>query len=133
MMRILVTGAEGFVGKNLLVRLGGEGIEIIPFTRSCTSQSLAKAVARADFIFHLAGVNRPKDVAEFVSGNVGLTEQLCEAVRSSGNRIPVAYTSSIQADNGSHYGQSKLRAEQALLELKTTAGVPVFLFRLPNI
>ncbi len=132
-MRVLVTGAYGFIGKNLLVHLREQQIEVIPFTREMSQQELADALRDADFVFHLAGINRPKDVSEFAEGNTGLTEQLCDLIRASGRQIPVLYTSSIQAEASNPYGTSKRAAEEALVTLQKDTGSPVYLYRLPNV
>jgi UDP-2-acetamido-2,6-beta-L-arabino-hexul-4-ose reductase len=94
---------------------------------------LAAALESVDFVFHLAGINRPKDTAEFAEGNTGLTEQLCNLIRASGRPIPVLYTSSIQAEAENPYGASKLAAEEALITLERDTLSPVYLFRLPNV
>jgi len=132
-MRVLVTGANGFIGRNLLVHLREKGIESISFTREMTQADLAVALKDVDFVFHLAGVNRPKDVAEFSEGNTGLTEHLCDLIRSSGRVIPVLYTSSIQAEAGNPYGTSKRAAEDALIALERDTASPIYLYRLPNV
>lgn len=132
-MKVLVTGANGFIGKNLLVHLRERGIEAISFTRDMSQQDLADALNEVGFVFHLAGVNRPKDVAEFADGNARLTEQLCDLIRASGRQIPVLYTSSIQAEVDNPYGTSKLAAEDALVALEQETGSPVYLYRLPNV
>ena len=132
-MRVLVTGANGFIGKNLLVHLREMGVETIPFTHEMTLQDLTASLDDVDFVFHLAGVNRPEEVAEFTAGNVGLTRQLCDLIRASGQHIPVLYTSSIQAEADNPYGVSKLSAENALMALEKDTGSPVYLYRLPNV
>ena len=132
-MRVLVTGANGFIGKNLLVHLHECGIEVVQFTRDMDIGDLPAALNEVDFIFHLAGVNRPKDTAEFVEGNTGLTERLCKLIRASGRPIPVLYTSSIQAEADNPYGVSKLAAEEALVALEKGTRSPVHLYRLPNV
>jgi UDP-2-acetamido-2,6-beta-L-arabino-hexul-4-ose reductase len=132
-MRALVTGANGFIGKNLIVHFQEKGIEAIPFTRDTTSRDLAAALGGVDFVFHLAGVNQPKDTVEFAAGNTVLTEQLCDLIRASGRAIPVLYTSSIQAASANPYGVSKLAAEEVLVALEKDTRSPVYLFRLPNV
>lgn|SRR5574340_482062 len=132
-MRVLVTGANGFIGKNLLVHLGEQQIEVVPFTREMSQQDLAVALQGVDFVFHLAGVNRPEEVSEFIEGNTELTERLCDLIRSSGQQIPVLFTSSIQAEAGNPYGMSKRAAEEALVALGKETGSPIYLYRLPNV
>ena len=132
-MRVLVTGANGFIGKNLLVHLREIGVETIPFTHEMTLQDLTASLNDVDFVFHLAGVNRPEEVAEFTAGNVGLTRQLCDLIRASGRHIPVLYTSSIQAEADNPYGVSKLSAENTLVALEKDTGSPIYLYRLPNV
>jgi UDP-2-acetamido-2,6-beta-L-arabino-hexul-4-ose reductase len=133
-MRVLITGANGFVGKNLSAHLRErKDIEVLRFCREDDIVSLDSLVSEVDFIFHLAGVNRPEHVEEFKLGNADLTQALCTAIRSSGRKVPVLYTSSIQADSGNAYGDSKREAEQALLTLSATSGNEVHLFRLPNV
>jgi UDP-2-acetamido-2,6-beta-L-arabino-hexul-4-ose reductase len=133
-MRILITGSDGFIGKNLRVRLaelGHTGIKRI--TRGSTADELKSAVEDIDFVFHLAGVNRPKEVSEFAAGNVGFTEQLCAALAASGRRVPVVFTSSTQALNDNPYGHSKQEAETALKNYATETGAAVHIFRLTNV
>ncbi len=132
-MRVLVTGANGFIGKNLIVHLNEKGIESVPFTRGMSSHDLATKIDSVDFVFHLAGVNRPKDMAEFSAGNTRLTEQLCDCIRAIGRPIPVLYTSSIQAPADNPYGASKLAAEEALVMLEKDTRSPVYLYRLLNV
>lgn len=133
-MKVLITGANGFVGQNLIAHLGERAdVEVLRFTRDDSLARLPGLVAQVEFIFHLAGVNRPQDPQEFQTGNTDLTRALCEAIKASGRQIPVIYTSSSQAELDNPYGSSKRGAEEALLELQAAQGSPVHLFRLPNI
>ncbi|MNF80504.1 NAD dependent epimerase/dehydratase family protein [compost metagenome] len=133
-MKVLITGANGFVGQNLVAHLGERSdVEVLRFTRDDSLEHLSGLVEQAEFIFHLAGVNRPQDPQEFHAGNTDLTRALCDAVKSSGRSIPVLYTSSSQAELDNPYGSSKRGAEQVLLDLQSSHGSAVHLFRLPNV
>jgi UDP-2-acetamido-2,6-beta-L-arabino-hexul-4-ose reductase len=132
-MRVLVTGANGFIGKNLLVYLRERGIDATAFTRDMNPGQLGPLLEDVDFVFHLAGVNRPKSQDEFTTGNSSLTQRLCDAIRATGRAIGVIYTSSIQAELDNPYGASKLEAEQALVDLAQATGSSVYLYRLPNV
>jgi len=133
-MKVLITGANGFLGKNLQLHLAErEDVEVVRFTRGQDAALLADLLDGVDFVFHLAGVNRPQDPREFVTGNRDLTVELCKAVSAAERRIPVLYTSSTQAGRDNPYGESKRAAESALFELQTSRGIPVHVFRLPNV
>jgi UDP-2-acetamido-2,6-beta-L-arabino-hexul-4-ose reductase len=137
-MRVLVTGANGFIGKNLqlhLRELGGmeSGVEIVPFTREHTEADFPGLLKGVDWVFHLAGINRPEDPSEFITGNAGLTQALSNAVKESGRKISVVYTSSIKVERDNDYGTSKRAAEDALLDLNQSTGCPVYIYRLPNV
>ena len=137
-MKILITGANGFIGKNLQLHLAErKDIEVVRFTRGHDPSQLAGLLLGVDFVFHLAGVNRPADPAEFMSGNADLTRALCEAVcniaQSTGKKMPIICTSSIQAGCDNPYGLSKLSAEEALQAAGRSHGIPVHIFRLPNV
>ena len=133
-MKVLITGANGFVGKNLLVHLNERSdLEVTTFTRDDEIIDLEARVAGVDFIFHLAGVNRPENPDDFKVGNSDLTRVLCDAVRESGKSIPVLYTSSSQAELDNPYGRSKLSAEQLLKKLNRKHGSPVYIYRLSNV
>lgn len=133
-MRVLVTGANGFIGKNLLMHLQEKGgMEVVSFTRQHSASDLPTMLEGIDWVFHLAGINRPETPEEFVTGNAGLTQQLCDAITTCGRQIPVVYTSSIQVERDNDYGNSKRAAEEALLALHQQSGNPVFIYRLPNV
>lgn len=133
-MRVLITGADGFVGKNLQLRLRErQDVEVVTYTRADSVVDLPKLLDGVDIIFHLAGVNRPKDSQEFISGNAELTQALSKAVHNSGRRFRVLFTSSIQAHLDNPYGLSKRQAEQILQSLAGVNGTSIHIFRLPNI
>lgn len=133
-MKVLVTGANGFIGKNLLVHLREKKIfEIYTHTKNDSLKDLEEKVSAVEFIFHLAGINRPETEAEFTTGNVDLTLALCQAVEASGRKIPVIFSSSTQAAQDNPYGKSKCQAEDALRALSKKIGNPVFIYRLPNV
>jgi UDP-2-acetamido-2,6-beta-L-arabino-hexul-4-ose reductase len=133
-LRILITGAEGFIARNLRVRLrelGHQEVECI--TRDTSPATLAAAAAKAEIVFHLAGVNRPRDNGEFASGNTGFTESLVAALRAAGRPVPVVYASSTQAQRDNDYGRSKLAAEEVLRSYAADTGSSVWIFRLTNV
>jgi UDP-2-acetamido-2,6-beta-L-arabino-hexul-4-ose reductase len=133
-MNVLITGAHGFVGKNLQAAfIERKDVNVSMIGRQSTDGELKQAVDTAEFIFHLAGVNRPTHEEEFKTGNADLTQKLCELVKSSGRKIPILYTSSIQVERDNPYGLSKRGAEDHLLALQQETGNPVHIFRLPNI
>lgn len=138
MKKLLITGANGFVGKNLLLHLAEhKDVQVLCFTRESDPADLPGLLQEVDFVFHLAGVNRPQDPQEFMVGNAELTQALCRAVgavaANTGRKVPVVYTSSTQAVHDNPYGQSKRSAEDALFALQRASGVPVHVFRLPNV
>jgi len=133
-MRVLVTGSNGFIGKNLVVRLGEMiGFEVHCFDQSDTLDTLQGKVNDSDAVVHLAGINRPKDITEFTSGNADLTASLCAAIKATGRHIPLLLASSIQAKLTNPYGQSKRAAEQAVEQLNAQTGNPAVIYRLPNV
>lgn len=133
-VRVLITGSNGFIGKNLVVRLGElAAYEAIGFDREDSLDDLRKKVGQADAIVHLAGINRPKDIKEFAEGNAHLTVRLCEFIAETGRRIPLVVSSSVQADLGNPYGESKRGAEAACEALAENTGNPVSIYRLPGV
>lgn len=130
---VAVTGADGFVGKNLVLRLGElDRFEIRTLVRSSTADEWRLAVASADFVVHLAGVNRPADASEF-AGNETVADKLAGLVETCGRAVPVIFASSAKAGEASEYGRSKEAAEDRLLAAAKASGSPVAIMRLPNI
>jgi UDP-2-acetamido-2,6-beta-L-arabino-hexul-4-ose reductase len=132
-LKVLVTGSDGFIGKNLLVVLAENSIDHVCFTRDQSIADLPVLLEDINFVFHLAGVNRPLDSGEFSKQNFELTSALCDAIQKTGRSIPVAFTSSIQAASDNAYGASKKLAEDALIQLHASTQAPVYLYRLPNV
>lgn len=133
-MKVLITGANGFLGKNLSVHLAErKDVEVVCFTRDNVPSELSLLLRDIDFIFHLAGINRPTDPQDFETGNAALTHTLCCAIATCERMIPVIYTSSTQAIKDNQYGLSKRNAEKALFNLQYNKGIPVHVFRLPNV
>ncbi len=137
-MKVLITGANGYIGKNLQLHLAErKDVQVVCFTRSDDVARLPVLLQGVDFVFHLAGVNRPQDPQEYVAGNVGLTQTLCQAVcamaEATGKKTPVVFTSSAQVGLDNPYGQSKRGAEDALLAATHSYQLPVHIFRLPNV
>jgi UDP-2-acetamido-2,6-beta-L-arabino-hexul-4-ose reductase len=133
-----VTGANGFVGKNLLLRLSElTGITVSTFVRGDDLANLTTLVAHADYVFHLAGENRPTDEAAFTQVNAGLTAELCTAIlkqfNATGRHVPLVLASSSQAEKDNPYGRSKLAAEQSVQALAKETCNPCVVFRLPGV
>lgn len=134
MKTVLVTGSDGFIGKNLCAQLEREDdLTILRFDRNNTVKELEGYLNKADFVFHLAGINRPKNESEFDTGNRGLTENILEILEKSHKNTPVLITSSIQAELDNPYGKSKKAAEDAVFQFSKTTSTPVFVYRLPNV
>lgn len=133
-MRLLITGSDGFVGRNLVSHLDLESDVVVDtFTRSHSIDSLKDKVQQADMVCHLAGINRSKDIEEFEEINTGLTELICNFARQCRKNIPVIFSSSIQATEDNLYGKSKRQAENALREYSNQTGANVYIFRLTNV
>ena len=133
-MRVLITGSDGFIGKNLKVRLGElDGYEVIGFVKEDSLADLQAKVGEAEAVVHLAGVNRPTGTKEFAEGNANLTARLCEFIAATGRQIPLIVSSSIQAERANPYGESKRAAEVAAEQLAGRTGNPVAIYRLPNV
>ena len=132
-MRVLVTGSNGFIGKNLIIRLNELDIQVLTYTRESSTQNLEKLIKDTDFIAHLAGENRPKDEKDFDVVNAGLTMSICDALRSLGKNTPIILASSTQAEFDNAYGKSKLDAETSVKMLEVDTGCPVYVYRLPGV
>ena len=144
-MRILVTGAKGFVGRNLCAQLKNirdgkarwyEGVaveEVYEYDMDNSPEELEAWCRDADFVFNLAGVNRPKDPAEFMAGNFGFASTLLETLKRHGNRCPVMVSSSIQAALDNPYGESKRAGEELMFGYGRETGARVLVYRFPNV
>lgn len=150
-MKILVTGAQGFVGRNLVSQLhniqsgkarnyaiSGEEITVYEYDVDSTPEELDLYCRQADFVFNLAGVNRPKDQSEFMKGNFGFASKLLDTLKKYGNVCPVMLASSIQATligryGTSDYGKSKLAGEELFFEYAKETGAKVLVYRFPNL
>ena len=143
-MKILVTGANGFVGKNLVSTLKNikdgkdktrsiDIKDIYTYDLDNTIDDLKKYASDCDFVFHLAGVNRPKDASEFYEGNASFTETLCSLLKEYDNHCPILISSSIQASKDNDYGKSKKEGEDYLLNHGETMNSKVYIYRLANL
>jgi len=133
-MKILVTGSKGFIGKNLIAELKNRGYEdIFEFNRDTDKSLLNKYTKECDFVFHLAGVNRPKNEEEFMKGNFGFTFELLELLKKHNNKAPILITSSIQAERDNPYGRSKRAGEYLVFTYGKNTGAKVLVYRLPNV
>lgn len=133
-MKILVTGAKGFIGKNLIAELKTTtNHEIFEYDQDTEYSLLQRYCQEANFVFHLAGVNRPKEQAEFMSGNFGFTSKLLDLLKQYQNNCPVMISSSIQAALDNPYGQSKKAGEELLFSYSEETGANVLIYRFPNV
>lgn len=133
-MKVLITGSNGFVGKNLLTTLKYiKDIELLTYNRQDDMALLEKHCMECDFVVHLAGVNRPQNIKDFYSVNVNLTANLLTKLKKHNNKAPILMSSSIQAESNNDYGKSKKAAEQLLINYGKTEGVNIFIYRLTNL
>lgn len=132
-MRVLVTGSNGFLGRNLTFGLREKEYEVLCFTRDSCLEDLPAMVSLCDVVFHLAGVNRSDDPAQFELVNHGLTKALADSVVKSGKTPAIIFASSIHANTNTPYGRSKRAAEAVLEDLAKKLAVPIRIFRLPGI
>lgn len=134
MKTVLITGSNGFVGKNLTFSLSQrQDLKVIGFDTDDDPSVFPALISQADFIFHLAGVNRPQSVEDFATGNTGLTQTIVSLLQSQGKSTPLLLSSSIQATQDNPYGLSKRDAEKAVFAYGDETGAPVYVYRLPNV
>jgi len=133
-MKILVTGANGFVGRNLIAELNNRGFnDIYKFDIDTDKTLLNEYAEKCEFVFHLAGVNRPKNEKEFMKGNFGFTSELLELLKKHNNKSSILITSSIQAERDNPYGNSKRAGEELLFDYSKESGAKTLVYRLPNL
>lgn len=133
-MKILITGSNGFIGKNLISELRNRGYQdLLLVDRDTTEIELEKYSLEADFVFHLAGVNRPKEEIEFTQGNVGFTDRLLSNLKKSNKKAPIMISSSTQAVLDNSYGISKRAGEQLIFDYAKETGVRILVYRFPNV
>ncbi len=132
-MKILVTGANGFIGKNLCIELMNKGHIVLSYDIDKTDKDLVNYIQVADFIIHLAGVNRPLNADEFYDGNTNFTKALVDMIKKSGRTIPLLFSSTTQAELDNDYGVSKRMAEDYLFSFMEETENPVIIYRLTNV
>ena len=132
---ILITGSDGFLGKNLCLAIEREydDVNVIRYNRNNKRADLEIGIKKADFIFHLAGVNRPENRADFASVNTELTEDICNILKSNNKTVPIIFSSTSQVSENNDYGKSKLKAEAVLLNHSKENNSKVYIFRLNNV
>lgn len=133
-MKILITGAKGFIGKNLAAELKNRKfIVLFEYDKETDPSLLDEYCKEADFVFHLAGVNRPKEQSDFMEGNFGFTSTLLDTLEKYKNTCPVMISSSIQANLDNPYGKSKKTCEDLLFYYGKKTGTKVLIYRFPNV
>lgn len=134
MMKVLVTGANGFIGKNLITELERrEGITVLPFDIDTPIELLDEYCVECEFVYNLAGVNRPENESEFMTGNFGFATTIVETLKKYANTCPIMNASSIQATLDNAYGKSKKAGEDMLLEYGKESGAKIYIYRFPNV
>lgn len=133
-MKILITGADGFVASNLLIHISqNKNHELLLHNKQTTESELFQFLETADFIFHLAGVNRPLSENEFFIGNSDLTKKIVSHLESLNKKTPIVFSSSTQALLTNPYGISKKQGEDCIIEYGKKTGASTFIYRLPNV
>lgn len=134
MTKILITGASGFVGKNLVAELKNQGYtDLLLFNRSNSLEDLEDYTKQCDFVYHLAGVNRPGKEEEFMEGNYDLTSNLLGLLKKNNNTSPVLITSSIQAEKNNAYGRSKKAGEDLVFKYSQETASKAYVYRMQNV
>src|SRR5690554_6859027 len=134
-MNILITGANGFIGKNLVAELSSSRPDytLLRYDMKTDPALLDDFCREANFVFHLAGVNRPKEQSEFMEGNFGFTSKLLDCLKKHNNSCPIMLASSIQAELDNPYGASKKAGEDLLFDYGRENGADVLIYRFPNV
>jgi UDP-2-acetamido-2,6-beta-L-arabino-hexul-4-ose reductase len=132
-VKIVVTGSQGFIGKNLCVFLREEHHEVLEVHRETSQSDILLFLQQADFVFHLAGINRPINPVEFQSGNVDATRFIVDALVDLNRSVPLVLTSSTQAEDDNDYGVSKCAAEKIVQSYSVATGAASYIYRLPNV
>lgn len=149
-MKVLITGANGFVGRNLVVSLESirdgkdrthkiaevedpSAITLYLYDQNNSPADLERFCSDCNFVFNLAGVNRPQDPGEFMTGNFGFASTLLDTLKKHNNKCPVMLSSSIQAERDNPYGQSKKAGEELFFQYSKETGAPVYVYRFPNV
>lgn len=134
MMKVLITGSGGFIGKNLIAKLESrDDVEILPFEQDTPIELLDEYCRDCDFVYNLAGINRPEHVEEFMEGNFGFATTLADTLKKYGNSCPVMNSSSIQAVLDNPYGQSKKAGEDMMFAYGKETGARIYIYRFPNV
>jgi UDP-2-acetamido-2,6-beta-L-arabino-hexul-4-ose reductase len=132
-LKIVVVGSRGFIGKNLCVTLREHEHEVLEAHSETSQDILLSHLAKADFVFHLAGINRTNDIADFQKGNVELTKFIVDSLIKFGRDVPLVFSSSTQAVQDNPYGKSKFEAEQAVQLYSECTLSPHYIYRFPNV
>lgn len=133
-MKVLITGANGFIGKNLIAELRyHKNTELYEYDQDTPPKLLDQYCQDCDFVYNLAGINRPEYTEEFMAGNCGFVSRLLASLKACGNPCPVMLSSSVQAELPNPYGQSKRAGEEALKQYASETGAKVYIYRFPNL
>ena len=133
-MKILITGSNGFIGKNLKAELQNRGYnEILDWNKTTTEKEIDTYTRNCDFVIHLAGENRPKDIKYFEVVNVGLTQNLIKKLKANNTKCPIIFASSIQATLDNEYGRTKKKAEEIIQKYGKENNINTYIYRLPNV